>query len=115
MAKNVKTVSDNCDFGEYHIRWNTVLKVTDSDDPKFNMLFKIAIDVRNGANDWNICVWSPATYTWNNFATQHDISDITTFDFASCREFGSVLYINPQAKTNHQLMVDYIVNFCNEL
>ena len=113
MAKEIKTISDKCDYDARHICWNTLLKVTDPNE-KFNMLFKIEIDVCNGTYDWCIYVWSPATYTWNRFANRYDIPGMEDVSYIDCCTWGGKT-INRKATDNHARMVDYIVNFCNEI
>lgn len=113
MAKEIKTISDKCDYAGSHVWWNTLVKVTDPHE-KFNMIFKIEIDVCNGSDDWCIYVWSPASYAWNRFANKSDIPGMERVSYIDCCSFGTK-NLNPKVKDNHARMVDYIVNFCNEI
>lgn len=110
----LKTVSDNLDFGKEHIRWNTTIKVYDPVNMSHAMMFKLEIRVYNGANDWNIYVWSPVSYSWNSFASKHDIGGLECVSYISCMESGTK-NINPGAIKNHELMVKYVKDFCKEV
>ena len=108
--EKLKTISETKDLTNESLRKTEIVKALSN-----GMMFKLYCDVRNGANNWNIYVWSNALCQWNLFASYGDIPNLQRFDYVQCRKYGSMRDENLQAKLNFIAMKDFIKAFVDNL
>ena len=97
-----------------HLTCDSVLKSEIVKAPN-GMLYKLFCDVRNGANYWNIYVWSNVLSQWNQLASKDIIPDIQHLSYFNCYASGSTCRPNPIILSNWDAMKKFIDIFSSNL